>query len=64
MMGRLEVEEEPVNAEEQTTEAVTVEDQLTQAVSANEVSEAEIDLTAFEVRIGKEKAENFIMPDR
>ena len=54
MMAGLEVEEEPVGVD-----ALPVEQ-----VSSEVAGEVELDLTAFEARIGQEKAENFIMPDR
>ena len=34
-------------------------------MASSEVArEVELDMTAFEARVGQEKAENFIMPDR
>jgi len=54
MMAGLEVEEDPVESE-----ALLIEQASTEVAG-----EVEMDLTAFEARIGQEKAENFIMPDR
>jgi hypothetical protein len=56
MMGRLELEEEPA--------AMESESQPVEHESEKADQEVEIDLTAFEARIGQEMAENYIMPDR
>jgi len=58
---------ENVTTEEVMTEKAITEEATTDAVVSEEVSEDRvipIDLGGFEIRIGKEKAENFIMPDR
>ena len=58
---------ENLTTEEVITEEAITEEATTDAVFPEEVSEdyvAPIDLGGFEIRIGKEKAENFIMPDR
>lgn len=54
MMSRFEIEGEPVKVEEQPAEPVTLPEE----------PKEELHLTAFEARVGQEKAENFIMPDR
>jgi hypothetical protein len=68
MMAGLEVEEESVEAEEQPVEQAggeTAEEASpTEQAGGEAVEEVELDMTAFEARVGQEKAENFIMPDR
>jgi len=54
MMAGLEVEEETVGSEAPPAEQA----------SSEVAGEMELDLTAFEARMGQEKAENFVMPDR
>ena len=69
MMAGLEVEEEPIQAEEQPVEQAEqagseMEEQSHGMASSEVAREVELDMTAFEARVGQEKAENFIMPDR
>jgi hypothetical protein len=67
MMAGLEVEEEPVEAEAQPVEQAGGEaagESLAEQAGSEVAEEVELDMTAFEARLGQEKAENFIMPDR
>jgi hypothetical protein len=68
MMAGLEVEEESVQAEEspsdQAGSEVTGQDPSAEQAGSEAAGEVEFDMTAFEARVGQEKAENFIMPDR
>jgi len=68
MMAGLEVEEEPVEedapAEQAEQAGSEMEEQSHGPASTEVVREVELDMTAFEVRVGQEKVENFIMPDR
>jgi hypothetical protein len=68
MMAGLEVEEESVEAEAQPVEQAggetAGEEPPAEQARSEAVEEVELDMTAFEARVGQEKAENFIMPDR
>jgi hypothetical protein len=68
MMAGLEVEEESGEAEEQPAEQaggeVAGEEAPAEQAGSEVVGELELAMTAFEARVGQEKAENFIMPDR
>jgi hypothetical protein len=68
MMAGLEVEQDSVEAEEQSLEQaggeVAGEEHPAQQPGSEVVGEVELDLMAFEARVGQEKIENFIMPDR
>jgi hypothetical protein len=68
MMAGLEVEEEPVEAEEPPVEQAggetAGEEPPAEQAGSEAVGEVELDMTAFEARVGQEKSENFIMPDR
>ena len=69
MMAGLEVEEEPVETEdapdEQAEQAGSEMEEQSHGPASSEVArEVELDMTAFEARVGQEKVENFIMPDR
>jgi len=68
MMAGLEVAEESVKAEEPPVEQAggetAGEEPPAEQAGSEVVGEVELDMTAFEARVGQEKAENFIMPDR
>ena len=69
MMAGLAVEEEPVGTEdapaEQAEQAGSEMEEQSHGTASSEVArEVELDMTAFEARVGQEKVENFIMPDR
>jgi hypothetical protein len=68
MMAGLEVEQESVEAEEQSLEQAggetAGEASPAEQTGSEVVGEVEFDLMAFEARVGQEKVENFIMPDR
>jgi hypothetical protein len=63
---------EKVTTEEATADEVVVEELSTNGVSQDEAStdkeipeqDAQVDLAGFGIWVGREKAENFIMPDR
>jgi len=64
MMAGLEVGEESVEAEKPPVEQAGDEEPPAEQAGSELMGEVELDITAFEARVGQEKAENFIMPDR